>query len=133
VVGRRFIADIAEARVQEIFEKVDVELKKIGRSGLLPAGVVLTGGGAKLDGIVEAAKSCLRLPAALGTPIGVTSVVERVNDPSMSTAIGLVLWGYHLALNSEGSGGRLGNIFDKVKGVKEVAGSIGKWFHSLKP
>jgi len=133
VVGRRFIADIAEARVQEIFEKVDAELKKVGRSGMLPAGVVLTGGGAKLHGIVEAAKQVLRLPASLGTSIGVTSVVERVNDPSMSTAIGLVLWGYHLSTVSESGNGRLGQIFDKVKGVKDIAGTVGKWFHSLRP
>ncbi|MFH1252820.1 MAG: cell division protein FtsA [Candidatus Uhrbacteria bacterium] len=132
IIGRRFIADVAEARVQEIFEKIDEEFKKVGRSGLLPAGVVLTGGGAKLQGITEAAKRVLRLPASLGTPIGVTSVVERVNDPSMSTAIGLVLWGHHLSAVSEGNG-RFGQIFDRVKGVKEVAGTIGKWFHSLKP
>lgn len=132
IIGRRFIADIAEARVQEIFEKIDNELKKIGRSGMLPAGVVLTGGGAKLHGLVEAAKRALRLPASLGTPIGVTSVVERVNDPSMSTVIGLVLWGYHLS-SASGNEGHLGQIFDRVKGVKDFAGTIGKWFHSLRP
>src|SRR3989339_2065581 len=52
-VGRRFVADITEARVSEIFELVDRELQKIDRSGMLPAGVVLTGGGAKLAGILE--------------------------------------------------------------------------------
>src|SRR5690606_24102087 len=71
LVGRRFIAEIAEARVQEIFELVDRELKNVDRSGMLPAGVVLTGGGAKLAGIVDAAKDALRLPVSLGTPIGV--------------------------------------------------------------
>jgi cell division protein FtsA len=98
---------------------------------MLPAGVVLTGGGAKLHGIVEAAKKTLRLPASLGTPIGVTSVVERVNDPAMATAIGLVVWGHHLSL--ENSDGRLGQIFDKVKGVKDIVGGVGKWFQSLRP
>ncbi|MFH1089592.1 MAG: cell division protein FtsA [Candidatus Uhrbacteria bacterium] len=131
IVGRRFIADIASARVQEIFEKVDEELRKVGRSGMLPAGVVLTGGGAKMHGMVEAAKKNLRLPASLGTPIGVTSVVERVNDPSMATAIGLVLWGHHLTAQVDD--GKLGKIFDKVKGLKDVAGTVGKWFQSLRP
>ena len=131
IVGRRFIADIAEARVQEIFEKVDEELRKAGRSGMLPAGAVLTGGGAKMQGIVEAAKKTLRLPASLGTPIGITSVVERVNDPAMATAIGLVVWGQHLT--SENNDGKIGQIFNRVKGVRDVAGNIGKWFRSLKP
>lgn len=131
IVGRRFIADIAEARVQEIFEKIDEELRKAGRSGMLPAGVVLTGGGAKMRGMVEAAKKYLRLPATIGTPIGVTSVVERVNDPAMATAIGLVLWGRNLT--AQNSDGKLGRIFDKVKGVKDVAGIIGGWFKSLRP
>src|SRR3989339_1384436 len=77
VVGRRFVADITEARVQEIFEHVDRELKKIDRSGMLPAGVILTGGGAKLSGILEAAKSALRLPVFMGNAIGITSVIDR--------------------------------------------------------
>jgi len=131
IVGRRFIADIAEARVSEIFEKVDEELRKVGRSGMLPAGVILTGGGAKMHGMVEAAKKTLRLPASLGTPIGITSVVERVNDPSMSTAIGLVLWGHNTM--SQVHDGKFGQIFNKMKGVKNVAGMVGGWFKSLKP
>jgi cell division protein FtsA len=131
VVGRRFIADIAEARVQEIFEKVDDELRKAGRSGMLPAGVVLTGGGAKMHGVVEAAKKYLRLPVTIGTAIGVTSVVERVNDPAMTAAIGLVLWGRNLT--AQNNDGKLGRIFDKVRGVKDAAGIIGGWFKSLRP
>ncbi|HBP00112.1 MAG: Cell division protein ftsA [Candidatus Uhrbacteria bacterium GW2011_GWF2_41_16] len=130
-VGRRFIADIIEARVQEIFEKVDAELSKVERSGMLPAGVVLTGGGAKLAGMLETAKRSLRLPTSLGTPIGVTSVVERMNDPAMSTAIGLVLWGYNIASSTESH--RFSGVFSKVKNVKKMASGLGKWFKSLHP
>ena len=62
-VSRRFVADIAQARMQEIFEMVDRELKKIERSGMLPAGVVLTGGAARLPGTLETAKAfCGFLP-----------------------------------------------------------------------
>lgn len=131
MVGRKFIADITEARVQEIFEKVDAELAKIDRSGMLPAGVVLTGGGAKLGGILDAAKKYLRLPASLGTPIGVSSVVERINDPGASTAIGLVLWGHNIA--SSGNEGKMGKMFGKLKNVGKVANGLGKWFKSLRP
>ena len=68
-VSKKYIAEITEARVEEIFDKIDAELKKIDRSGKLPAGAVLTGGGAKLSGLVEAAKKSLRLPASIGSPL----------------------------------------------------------------
>jgi cell division protein FtsA len=131
IVGRKFVADVTDARVQEIFEKVDTELAKIDRSGMLPAGVVLAGAGAKLDGMLDAAKQYLRLPASLGTPIGVTSVVERINDPGMSTAIGLVLWGYNIA--AAGEDGRFGAVFSKVKNMGKMASGLGKWLKSLRP
>lgn len=131
VVGRRFVADITEARVQEIFEHVDRELKKIDRSGMLPAGIILTGGGAKLSGILDAAKAAFRLPVSLGTPIGVTSVIDRVNDPSMSTAMGLVLWGQHI----RGSGGRggIGALFSRFGNMNKITSRFRKIFQSLKP
>lgn len=131
IVGRRFVADITEARVQEIFEHVDRELKKIDRSGMLPAGVILTGGGSKLSGMMEAAKSYLRLPVSLGTPIGVTSVIDRVNDPSMSTSIGLVLWGRHI--RGVGGNSGFGNMFSKFGNVENLTSGIKKIFQSLKP
>lgn len=131
-VGRRFVADITDARVSEIFEHVDKELQKIDRSGMLPAGVILTGGGAKLSGMLEAAKTTLRLPAALGTPIGVTSVIDRVNDPAMSTAIGLALWGHNIRA-VEGGGGGFGNMFGKLKGFDKIGDSMKKIFKSLRP
>src|SRR3989339_1419418 len=130
IVGRRFVADITEARVQEIFELVDRELQKVDRSGMLPAGVVLTGGGAKLAGILEVAKDALRLPVSLGTPIGVSSVIERAHDPAMSTAIGLVLWGQNI--RGAGDGGKFGSVLAKFKGVDKFAEGIKKIFKSLK-
>ncbi len=89
---RKYLAEIVEARVDEIFSMVDGELKKIDRSGMLPSGVVITGGGAKLPGIVGLAKKSLRLPAQVGYPIELDGVVNRVDDPSFATAIGLVMW-----------------------------------------
>ncbi len=92
-VSQKYIAQIIEARVEEIFEKVDEEFKKIDRSGMLPAGVFLIGGGAKLDGIVEVAKKQLRLPAALGVNRNISAVIDKVNDLEFLTALGLVVWG----------------------------------------
>ncbi len=74
-ISRKYIAEIIEARVEEIFEKVDDELKKVERSGMLPAGVFLAGGGVRLAGLVEIAKSKLRLPAMIGVIKDINTVL----------------------------------------------------------
>jgi len=93
IVSRRFIAEIIEARLSELFLMVKSELRKVGRDGMLPAGAVLVGGGAKLDGIVEAAKDHLGLPAQLGFPVELKGMVDKLDDPRYATAVGLMLWG----------------------------------------
>ncbi len=90
--SRKYIAEIIEARVEEIFLMVDKELKKIDRSGMLPAGVVITGGGAKMPEMVKLAKKVLKLPAQIGFPKELNGVVDKVDDPSFATAIGLIMW-----------------------------------------
>ena len=127
LVSRRFVAEIIEARVEEIFAKIDKELKKIDRSGRLPAGIILTGGGAKLTGIVEAAKNELRLPASLGYAVGVSSITDRTNDVAFSTAVGLVLWGQHMADAS-----KTGGIGDKFASL-HVGSKLKKFLKSLLP
>lgn len=100
--SRKYIAEIIEARIEEIFELVDRELTTAGRSGSLPAGVILVGGGAKLPGITDVAKRKLRLPVEIGKPVGVDSVVERAFDPAFATAVGLITWG----ASASATGGR---------------------------
>ena len=91
-VSRRHVSEIIEARLEEIFKFVDEELKNIGRSGLLPAGIVFTGGGSKMPGLVDLAKETLRLPAQIGYPKPLGGVLDRVDDPEFATVIGLLLW-----------------------------------------
>ena len=93
VIPKKYIAEIIEARVAEILEKVDDELVSIKLSGMLPAGVIFTGGGSKIEGIVDLAKNNLKLPASLGYPVDITGISDRTNDISFTTAIGLVKWG----------------------------------------
>ncbi len=85
------IAMIVEARVEELFEFVDKELKKIHRSRKLPGGVVIVGGTAKLPGIAEFAKEKLQLAARTGKLHGVGGLIDTVEDPSFTTAVGLML------------------------------------------
>ena len=90
----KYIAEIIEARLNEIFVLIRDELRGINREGMLPAGVVLTGGGAKLEGIAEMVKDILRLPTQVGKPVfPLTGVVDNLNDPVYATSAGLMIWG----------------------------------------
>lgn len=82
---------IVESRVEELFEYVDKELKKIHRSRKLPGGVVIVGGTANLPGIAEFAKEKLELAARVGVLQPVTGLVESVQDPAYAGAVGLML------------------------------------------
>ncbi len=93
IISRRYVADIIEARLAELFLMIKSELRKVGRDGVLPAGAVLVGGGAKLAGIVESAKSHLGLPTQLGFPVELKGMVDKLDDPRFATAIGCMLWG----------------------------------------
>jgi len=90
-VLRQKAAEIIEARVSEIFDLAHKRLKQIDRSGLLPAGIILVGGGAKMPGLVDLAKERLRLPAQVGFPAHFEGVVEQVDDPTYATVLGLIL------------------------------------------
>ena len=125
VVSRRHVADIIQARVEEIFQMADGELKGIERSGKLPAGIVITGGGAKLEGLGDIARKEFRLPASIGYPKEVSSAIDKVHDPTLSTAVGLVLWGDHL--QQEGGAGMLSRFSSVHHGV----GKMRSWFQSL--
>ncbi|MCW1892121.1 MAG: cell division protein FtsA [Candidatus Uhrbacteria bacterium] len=128
LVSLQYVAEIIHARLEEIFEKVEEELRSADRSGLLPAGVVLTGGGAKLQGTVEVARSVLRLPASIGTASHIhTPMPEYVHDPAFSVAVGLVQWGF-----DELRGGHTSPSFISGGLLKAGGGIAGKIGSSVK-
>jgi len=115
--------------VEEIFDKIDNEFKKIDRSGMLPAGVFLIGGGARLPDIIETAKNKLRLPACLGANKNVPLSLDKVNDVSYLTALGLVSWG------SQSFGGKKGSKLSQLQSglAGRAVDKVKKWFASLIP
>lgn len=128
-VSLKHIAEITHARLEEIFDLINKELKSLGRDGQLPAGAVLTGGGAKLPGVVELAKKQLRLPVSVGLPSAVTTVIDRVDDPSFATAVGLVLWAHEFLLGRS----RTVNKFAKKVMENETMNKLRRWFKSFLP
>lgn len=87
----RDIDEIVDARLDEIFEAVAKELKKAGRAGKLPSGVVLTGGTANMRGMSDYAKQALGLAARVGKSAGYGGVAENIEAPQFATAVGLML------------------------------------------
>lgn len=83
---------IVDARLEEIFELINKELKSIGRAAKLPGGVVITGGSAGLKGIADYAKEALQLSARVGKPSGFGGVSEQIETPAYATAAGLMLF-----------------------------------------
>lgn len=115
-VPRYEIAQIVRARVEEILDLINKELKKVDRQGLLPAGVVLLGGGAKMVGMVDLVKERLRLPAQIGFPQETTGILDQVDDPCYATALGLIYWGTKLRQIPEaGKRSSMGGVLKKIK------------------
>lgn len=127
VASVKYVAEIIEARLNEIFLMIKDALREIGRDGTLPAGIVLTGGGARTEGIVELAKNTMCLPAQVGKPvIEISGLVDKIDDPVYATSIGLMLWG------KDKIGG--GSSFDfDVPGLTGIIGKVRNVFKSFLP
>lgn len=130
LIKKKYLNEIISARAEEVLQKVDNELRKIQRSGLLPAGVVFTGAGAKLPGLIELSKKVLRLPSNLGYPINVISVTDKVNDLGFATAVGLVKWGSIMGVGSIQAKSGVGNVF---RGSGKIVDQVKKLFKTLIP
>jgi cell division protein FtsA len=91
-INRQELSHIIEARVAEIFSLVLQEIKRSGYDGLLPAGMVLTGGASLLPGIRTLSSKVLGLPVRLAQPENLIGMVDRLNSPAYSTGVGLLRW-----------------------------------------
>ncbi|MBN1265512.1 MAG: cell division protein FtsA [Anaerolineales bacterium] len=108
-IKRKELASIIEPRVEEIFGFVRQEIKRSGYDGLLPAGLVLTGGTSELPGIRDVAAKVLRLPVRLGKPEHIRGVADEISAPHFSTSLGLLHWAELMqtegaSLNGSGKG-----------------------------
>jgi len=117
-VERKYVAEIIHARLMEIFSLVKEELRKVGKDGMLPAGIIFTGGGSKLEDLVELAKTELRLPAQIGLPVfEMTGMVDKLQDEVYSTSVGLMLHGLENHDTPNSFNFNLdGGVLDKAKG-----------------
>ena len=92
-VSRRDLADIIEARMEEIFMLARRQIFAAMPNAVLGAGIVITGGGAQVEGAVELAERVFAAPVRLGSPVGLEGMAESIGNPPYATALGLVLYG----------------------------------------
>jgi cell division protein FtsA len=92
-VGYRDLAEVIEARAEELFDMILASVKQSGYEGLLPAGIVLTGGTAQLRNLTYIAEKIMGVPARVAKPRNLVGLVDRLQSPAYSTAVGLLRWG----------------------------------------
>jgi cell division protein FtsA len=122
-ISRLELCQIIEARMRETFELLAAEMRSAG-SGMLPAGLILTGGGAQLTGIAELGREVLQMPVRVVAPSGVGGLTDSILTPAYSTAIGLLQWGATFLDEGESAryesapaGGLLGRLRDAIRGL----------------
>lgn len=93
-ITRQSLTEVVEPRVEELFSLVQSELASTGLYSQLGAGIVLTGGSACMDGILDLAEEVFQMPVRVGVPSNVTGLVDVVGNPVFSTGVGLLMYGY---------------------------------------
>jgi len=119
----KLLAQIIEPRVVEMFELIRRELNRSNYTGMLPAGAVLSGGGAMLTGLRELGVELLGMPVRIGYPSGVGGLTESVSTPSFSTGVGLVQWGGRGRVSEarrEPMTGLMGALWNWMRRVRET-------------
>ena len=131
------LAHVIEARVEEMFSLMLQEIKRSGYDGLLPAGMVLTGGSSKLPGIRQLASDVLNLPVRLAGPHQLQGLVDQLEKPEYATSVGLLEWAVRESMEFRPrQRGRKGGSKRPRASQMQVPNSVNKgvdWFKRLLP
>jgi cell division protein FtsA len=137
VSQKTLVEGIIRPRLNEIFTMVGLELKKSGFGTQTPAGIVITGGGAKTVGIEESAKRMLSMPVRIGIPNNITGLIDDVENPSFATAIGLLMYGRDVpgaAQKEDLLGNVLGGFsLSSFSSLSSITSSLKKMFKKFIP
>jgi cell division protein FtsA len=106
LMARRILSEVLQPRAEEVFHSVWDELHRADYEKSLNSGLVLTGGGANLDGMVEIAEQIFDLPVRRGEPQGIGGLADHISNPSFATAVGLLRWAGRQRAQEQQPGGR---------------------------
>jgi cell division protein FtsA len=124
--SKRELAEIIEARMREVFEKIGDEISRSGNTGKLPAGLVMTGGAAQLAGAAQLGREVLQMPVRVAGPTGVSGLTDHLLTPAFSTSLGLLLWGARAVRGYE-------PLRYESASAPSVMARMREWFRSLAP
>ncbi len=119
-LSRQALAEVVEPRYDELFTLIQAELRRSGFEDLVAAGVVLTGGTSKMEGVVELAEEIFHMPVSIGRPHGVSGLADIVKNPIYSTAVGLLQYG----AKQQNDDLRL----PSNAGMETIVGRVKNWF-----
>jgi len=133
VSQKTLVEGIIRPRLNEIFTMVGIELKRSGYITQTPAGLIITGGGSKTVGAVDSAKRMLSMPVRIGFPYGISGLTDDVEDPTFSTAVGLIMFGKRF--RTDASSGPLGDFMPSfnVKSASNIINKLKKLLKSFLP
>ncbi|MES0490527.1 MAG: cell division protein FtsA [Leptospirales bacterium] len=114
VTSRKELSEIMEARMRELLELIDHEIVRSGTKNTLAGGIIFTGGGALVEGLVQLAEEVVNLGASIGVPKGFTGVVEKISSPVFATATGLIQYAAKYG-ETQTDKKHSGGLFDRMK------------------
>lgn len=114
-LSRQSLADVIEPRYDELFTLIQAELQRSGFEDLVAAGIVLTGGTSKMEGVVELAEEIFHMPVSIGKPTGVQGLSDIIRNPIHSTGVGLLLYGAEQSRDAVMPVPMTFNVVQKVK------------------
>jgi len=120
-LSRQILSEVVQMRYEELFTFIQSELRRSGYENLIAAGIVLTGGSSKMEGVIELAEEIFHMPVRLGIPQFVSGLAENVKSPIYATSVGLLLHA-HKQVQDSMTG------IDVNSGVKGIWGRIKSWY-----
>ncbi len=117
-LSRQTLAEVVEPRYEELFNLIQAELRRSGFEEIIPAGIVLTGGSSKMEGLIELAEEVFHMPVRLGMPQYVKGLADVVRNPIYATGVGLLLYGHQQTKEfnySPKHRGGFNSIFERMK------------------
>ena len=123
-ISRQMLASVVEPRYEELLNLVRAEIRRAGYEDLIAAGVVLTGGSARMEGLVELAESIFQTPIRLGIPNNVSGLGETLSNPVYATGVGLLMFGM--------GGSARGHIYEKseASGLRTTWNRVRDWLRT---
>jgi cell division protein FtsA len=120
-MSRHTLSEVVEPRYQELFELIQEEIRESGLEDQIAAGYVLTGGTAKMEGVLEFAEEVFQMPVRIANPLSTQGLKEYVDDPSYATVVGLLHYGMQASSETD-------NTNRKTQGVSDFWSKIHAWF-----